>query len=238
MVIKLLGYGEVGKAIREYIEANTDDIVIDIVDPKLGKEMLYKDHEFVLVAIPYSDDFLHIMWAERDMCDKLIIFSTVPIGTVENIKDAVHIPIEGLHPDLAESISIWTFFMGYNEDKYLEDFIKFFEGINKFVRPIFNTRATEAMKLLSTTLYGVNIEYARYCDDVLHNNNLDYEVMKEYNKEYNKLYRNLGIVNYQRYILNPPLGDIGGHCIRNNASYLSGIFPDIVRFRYDGGGRP
>jgi len=232
--IKILGYGEIGQAITRFMEQCTElDIAIE--DP------MYKLHppknakfDFTCICIPYSDTFVKIVLKELDKTSKIIIFSTVPIGTTEQIPNAVHIPIEGKHPDLMDSLANWEFFMGYNDTQYLYDYIGFFEGIGKVVTAVNNTRTTEACKLLSTLMYGVNIEFYRFAEDVLKKNKSNSKVFQHYNRAYNQLYEHLGYVGIKRYILEYPEGEIGGHCVIPNAKFIEGVFPDIVKNQYSG----
>jgi len=162
----------------------------------------------------------------------------VPIGTVEEIPNAVHVPIEGRHPNF--DLLKWRFFMGYNlGNEYYRNYIDFFSTLGKSVRPVPSTRITEAIKLLSTTMYGVNIEFMRYVEEVFKEHNVENDKIKamkvwgEYTNSYNYLYSDLGEEGIQRYNLTPPKGEIGGHCIRENAKFLKGLFPFIVQHTYD-----
>lgn len=229
MNIKILGYGEIGKAVTKYVE-QFPGMDIFIQDP-LYK--LYpperKTFDFVLVCIPYSDNFMQIVLNELKTTNKIIVFSTVPIGTVEQIPKAVHVPIEGKHPNLLDSLLYWPIFIGYNDDLYLKDYLDFFSNIQKECIPVKNTRTTEICKLLSTLLYGVNIEFYRYAATLFDLHNSDSSVFQEYNAAYNALYHSLGYPGIKRYILTYPEGTIGGHCVCQNAEYLEGVFADIVK---------
>lgn len=230
----IIGYGEIGKAIYGYIGQKC--VVIDVVDPEKGYTVdpcHEFGYDFMMVCMPYTDNFVEIINKYKyDYSPKcIVIFSTVAIGTTKLIKSAVHIPLEGKHPNLCNSIRAWKFFVGYNRKSDLETVRKFFYH-DKCV-PVKNTDTTEAFKLLSTTLYGVNIEYARLVDNVCKELDLNYETWKEYNKNYNYLYSHLGMDNFQRYILDPPEGKIGGHCVVNNIPILEkniqSIFLKIVK---------
>jgi hypothetical protein len=227
MRIKILGYGDIGKALHSLFKK----CELEIVDPKYKMIDSNNICDYVLVAIPFSDTFLQICLEEKSKCKNIVIFSTVPIGTTKNIPGAVHIPIEGKHPFLDDSLKHWKFFMGYNPGVDMTAYIKLFNHIQKSVYPIESTDTTEAMKILSTTLYGVNIEYARYANDTLKDK---YEYFNDYNNAYNYLYAQLGIKDYRRYILYPPEKVIGGHCVKENARFVNGIFPEIVKKTYKG----
>lgn len=236
MKIKIMGYGEIGQAITKYIESHSAvKLDIFIQDPKFKLYPPSKmQFDMILVCIPFTDNFVQLVMKELSFSPKIVIFSTVPIGTTEQIKNAIHIPIEGRHPDLYDSICKWQFFMGYNTDMYIADYEAFFNMIGKPVIPVIDSKNTETAKLLSTLLYGVNIEFYRYAEEMYIKNGANIKLFKDYNKSYNDLYSGLGYTEFKRYILDPPDGEIGGHCVLPNASFLNGIFPEIVRNTYKG----
>ena len=55
---------------------------------------------------------------------------------------------------------------------------------------------------------------------------MDFELLKEFDRDYNKLYHELGENWAQRYILDPPEGKIGGHCLVPNAKLLNEQYPN------------
>lgn len=260
MKIKILGYGEVGQSIHKLlrdITPNREQLKIYAQD--INDKFEDTDFNFILVCIPYSDKFVQILLEEQKYCKKMIVFSTVPIGTLVNVPNCCHIPIEGRHPNLKESLKAWKFYVGLNEAKYLNSYRMFLElymnkkGNNVVI--VDGTRITEALKLLSTLNYGVNIEFARYVNDILTMRN--YGLWSDYTNSYNELYKYLyggylvektkgskefedmrkagfeTLNNIKRYNLMPPIGDIGGHCVRENAKMLDSIFSDIVKYRYN-----
>lgn len=240
MEIKLLGYGEIGKAVANLFRKSMHELTV--IDPPLGMTTEYtKEYDFVLVCIPYTDDFMKIVLKERQTCNRIVVFTTVPVGTVQHIPGAVHIPIEGRHPYLNESLQEWPFFIGYNSDKYLMDYVNLFrEDLGKEVITVRGTKVTELTKILSTTLYGVNLEFYRYVADTFKEHDMECDnFFALYGQHYNAFYQKLKLEWFQRYILRPPVDDIGGHCVRENAKFLDGLFPDIVKNRYtlDGGAK-
>ena len=241
MRIVIMGWGEIGKAVYKlYMKRYGDDLKMFIQDPALGlrvmKESLTKS-DMLVVCIPYADNFLmevlriyNFIGEGAQMC---IIHSTVPVGTVDKIKNAVHIPIEGKHPDLFKYLLDWNPLVGMNSDNaYKNLYMEFIETVFGNNVTYTNTNVSELCKLLSTLQYGVNIEFFRYVKDVLGE---DYKFYQEYCKNYNILYSGEDGIN--RYVLEPPVGDIGGHCIVQNANLIGdSIFSKIVKDRYNGGG--
>jgi hypothetical protein len=218
----LVGYGEIGKALHEYLK---NRLVIDIQDEDKGHDVMNprESYDYLLVCIPYNGSFVNAVtqYIELAVPECIIIFSTVPIGTTKIWDDAVHIPIEGLHPNLLESIRKWKFMVGYNKKKAMNIALELLYAHK--CTTIFNSDNTEAYKLLSTTLYGLNIEFARMANDICEMKGLKFDGWNEYNKNYNTLYTALGFPEYTRYILYPPKGKIGGHCVLPNAEILINI---------------
>ena len=215
----LIGYGQIGRAVYEVFSGTH---AIDIYDTAF-KEKPEGEFDILLVAIPYGDKFVDtVNQYRRDYAVKAtIIFSTVAIGTTRQILGAVHSPVEGKHPQLSDSIRMMPRWVGgYN--KTVE---RFFNDAG--FKPIFceKPEITEFLKLRSTSRYGINIEFARYeksvCDDL----GMDYEYIRKFDQDYNELYRELGMPQYQRYILFPPVGNCGGHCVGPNARLLDAQYP-------------
>jgi hypothetical protein len=219
----LIGYGEIGAGIKEAYERYHK---FDVIDIKIHPIKNLDKYDVMCVAIPYSDSFLQSIkeYQEKYMPSATIIFSTVPVGTTKQLENTVHVPIEGKHPNLAESIRKWQVFMGgKNKIAY-----QFFVDAGKLVYQLECSDHTEFLKLQSTTNYGLMIEYARYINECCKKIGMNYEEVTAFNTAYNQLYKLMGINNYQRYIVTPPDGKKGGHCVTPNAKILSEQFPSIL----------
>lgn len=219
----LVGYGEVGRGVYECLSRFHD---ISIHDKDKGKVIDSGNFDVLLVAIPYSEDFVDIV---KEYTDKfnifdVIVFSTVKIGTCSRINRCVHSPVEGRHPDIGKSISKMKRFVGGISDTV----VAFFALTGLDVVYLDKPEYTEFLKLRSTTLYGVNIEFARYSKEVADDIGMDFEYIKEFDLEYNKLYKGLGLDNFSRYILDAPKGKIGGHCVVPNAKLLDEQYPNLI----------
>lgn len=217
----ILGFGEIGQAIHKKFERHHYMQISDMAKDMHVSDV--DDIDVLLVCYPYSDDFVEITKSYIDVFNPkaTIIFSTVAIGTTEQIPNAVHCPVEGKHPDLSESMDNWRWYMGgKNTVAGL-----FFKEAYVWCTELPSSKHTEFLKLRSTSLYGVNIEFARYTANVCDALGLDYNFVKEYDESYNQLYKRLNKREYQRYILNPPIGNIGGHCVVPNAEILDKQFP-------------
>lgn len=218
----VVGIGEIGSAVATVLsEANYSVKTLDI-----SPEPVDGTVHILHICIPYSEDFVKIVkdYQKQYHPDLVIIYSTLPVGTTKKIKNAVHSPVEGKHPRLAGSIRMGLRWIGYNnnEDKTLAQ---------KIWRPITvcesvgNSDWTEFLKLASTAKYGINIVWAEYMDSVADFLGMPYKYVKEWDQGYNQLYRKLRMPSYQKFVLDPPLGKIGGHCIVPNAFLLDAQFP-------------
>ena len=216
----LVGYGEIGRAVAEAFGTAHR---ITPHDPGSGVHADDAHYDILLVAFGYSDSFVEdvLAYQERFGPSHTLVFSTVPIGTCRKL-DAVHCPVEGKHPDLAQSLRMTDKWMG-GHDAVCEQFLT---DAGFIVRLLALPEYTEWLKLRSTTLYGVNIEFARYskwvCDDL----GLDYSAVKEWDAWVNGLYAGLGMPQFTRYLLDPPEGSKGGHCVTPNARILAQQYPD------------
>ncbi len=226
--VVLIGYGEVGKAIREVFYKYCNKIYI--TDNKLGRKDLCfipcEDKcDFLFIAIPYSKDFIKsVKTYQKSFNPKCtVVFSTVPIGTCSQIS-AIHSPIEGKHPYLAESIIKSTRWVG----GYDKELISFFKKCLKEVRVVEKPEYTEFLKLFSTSIYAVNIQFMKYGSQVAEKIGMPYDFINDFNQDYNKLYQRLKMPEFQRYILrHKPKVKIGGHCIIPNTKILNKQFPNI-----------
>lgn len=223
----IIGFGEIGKAVAAVIgETHIEDRSLN------RSNNLVKNVEIMHICFPYTAEFeMNVdLYIRKYKPKHVIIYSTVPIGTSKQL-GAVHSPIEGKHPDLEMSIRQMERWIGtedYNEGLF---FANYFRELGLWVRLIKDSNYTEALKLLSTTEYGINIEFARYKAHVAEEIGMDYELTKEWNRVYNKLYRDLGLEKtFQKFVLDAPNGPKGGHCITPNAVLLDEQYPnDMVK---------
>jgi len=219
MTIGILGYGEVGKAIYKlYEEKGISPLLRDITRNE------FTDLDVLHVCIPYTEHFVSTVWDNQTQYEPslVVIHSTVPVGTTKKIgTNAVHAPIRGIHPNLKEGIETFVMYVGYDRQKALQKFeaISWKMGI-KF-SAVKDSRNTELAKLASTTYYGLCIAYHGYVDKLVKKHKLDFDmVMTDWTDTYNDGYTKLGKPEVTRPILYPPKGNIGGHCVIENAKLL------------------
>lgn len=220
MKVIVIGNGEVGSALIKLLSENNNVDYTDLNHKAKGT------FDIMCVAIPYSESFIDTIknYQEEYQPKATIIFSSVAVGTSKQL-NAVHSPVEGIHPKLYESLKTFTRFIG-GRDELAERFIKenFKVDIVKLPLP----EHTEFLKLRSTTLYGINIEFARYSNEVAKLIDMLYELVNIYDVAYNDFYRQMGKTQYSRYVLYPPEGKIGGHCVRENCKILKEQYPNKI----------
>lgn len=215
----VVGMGEIGKAVKAiFNDAQTLDLERRAIEPPIN---------IMHICFPYSAEFVDQVKAYANLYkpDHIIIYSTIAIGTTAQIPGAVHSPVEGRHPKLEESIRKMRRWLGCNQEAEGRYFRYLFHkrGISSIVVP--DPAFTEFLKLRSTSKYGINLVWADYEKSVADDLGMDFNLIKDFDKDYNQLYQQLGMDWAQRYILDPPAGKIGGHCVVPNAHILDEQYP-------------
>lgn len=223
----IIGMGEIGQAVYEVIKDYDNVFKYDLSDGDLPESS--NPIDILHICFPYSKDFRDEVKRYQMLLEPkhIIVYSTVPIGTCRAIHESVvHSPIEGRHPSLAESIKVAERWIGYNlgaEGKFFVDYFKMM-GIDSAT--VAKTEATELFKLRSTAKYGINLVWAQYEAALCKAYGIDYSDLMEFDVSYNDLYERLDEPHAKRYILYPPDGRIGGHCVVPNAKLLNEQYPN------------
>lgn len=205
----VIGLGEVGKAIQAILKC-------DGIDKHEEKR---DEYEFIHICFPYNTMFkLQVDKYKKFYGAKyVVIHSTVPVGTSREL-NAIHSFVTGRHPNLEEGIRTFTKFFGGNHS---EEASKIFEEEGIKVKCYEDSETTEAMKLISTTYYGLNIMIEKEIFAWCQRNNLPFDaVYTENNNDYNEGYLKLGCPQYVRPNLKHVPGPLGGHCVGNNLSLI------------------
>lgn len=178
------------------------------------------------ICFPYSDKFEEQVkeYQERYKPEFTIIHSTVKVGTCRKL-GAISSPCIGIHPHLEESLKTFTKYLSGTQASSVADYFRRV-GIKTYL--VDKQETTELMKQLSTTFYGVMIEYTkevkRLCDEL----NVPFEFWTLWTHNYNKGYQKLGYPEYTRPNLIPIMKKQGGHCILNNAYLLKSDFAKFI----------
>ena len=207
----IIGMGEIGTSLAEVLECNGID---------KGDEVPRAD--IIHICFPYSDQFVDLVKKYKTDTEAglVVIHSTVPIGTTNKCSsDAVHSPMRGKHPRLAEGIKIFVKFFGGQRD---EEVASYFSSLG--IETITTTKAenTEAMKLWDTEIYReailLNKRIHQYCEE----HGLDFDLVYTLaNKTYNDGYAKLGRPEYTEYVLKYIDGPISGHYLEPNHLMLN-----------------
>lgn len=217
----VIGMGEVGNGIFDVLRGKYEVVARDKEPILIGKKI-----DNLHIAIPHSDKFIDQIkeYIKLYSPTLTIIYSTVPIGTCEELK-VVHSPVEGKHPAIGLSIQNSARWIGSSDKKLLSKAEKLWKELVP-VRTLPSASFTEWLKLRSTSKYGINIMWAAYEADVSKQLGMDYIAVKQFDLDYNQLYKRMGMENFQRYILDPPEGPLGGHCVAPNAKILNEQYPN------------
>lgn len=220
MMNLVVGMGQVGSGVFDVLRGK---VVTLARDKELA--LITQKVENLHVCIPYTEKFVEQVEAYIKLYNPelTIVYSTVPIGTCEKL-GVVHSPIEGKHPLIGLSIQNSARWIGSSDKKLLKKAEKLWK---KFVpvRKLPSADFTEWLKLRSTSKYGVNIVWADYEAKVSKELGMDFSANKQYDLDYNQMYKRLGMEQFQRYVLDPPNGRIGGHCVVPNSELLDEQYP-------------
>lgn len=239
MPVGILGNGEIGSSLHQvYQLSGVSDVVVR--DPYQGLDAALSECEIVNVCIPFSkyDAFVKIV-RDLDLRDGcvLIIQSTVGLGCTDRVQEdlpslmCVHSPVRGVHPNLTEGLLTFEKYVGVS-DRFRGDqalisrICKHVKALG--IKPVVcRAKESELAKVISTTLYGINIaaitDVSKLCDD----NDVDFDVVfTQWQTGYNTGYTSLGRPGVCRRVLTPvPVNEdgervIGGHCVIPNCRIL------------------
>lgn len=217
----VIGMGEVGKGVYKVLGNYYPVVCRD-------KESEIIPHKIAIldICIPYSDTFEAAVkeYIELYKPRVTIVYSTVPIGTCERL-GVVHSPVEGKHPAIGLSIQNSPRWFGTSDRNKMVVARQGWFKTRIPIRAMPSANFTEWLKLRSTSKYGINLVWTEYEAAVSKELGMDFSAVKQFDLDYNLLYSKLGMQQFQRYILDPPEGKIGGHCVVPNAELLNKQYP-------------
>lgn len=220
----VIGLGETGRPLFNILKKKFSETVgYDIKNGFIG-ELPDKGRDVYLhICIPHSDTFLSAVETYQNIFTPIltVIHSTVPIGTTAKIRNAVHSPILGRHHDMENSIYSFDKWIG---GKKAEIIAKHFEkaGMTCVCKP--TSELTEASKLMCLAKYGASLVFAQYQQEICNFYGFKYEDILEWDKNYNAHVTE----GFQRPLLTPPHGAIGGHCVVQNTKLLNQQHPHAI----------
>lgn len=225
MITLILGEGEIGLALKHIFDPYYPTIIRD----RTEEDNVRTKIEVMHICFPYSEEFEKEVRRYQELFnpDYTIIHSTVPVGTSRKL-NALHSPIEGEHPYLEVSIKAIPKWIGGENGSAVADYFRR-AGIRVILTD--NQETTELMKILSTTYYGVCVEYTKEVKEQCDKNNVPFEAWALWTENYNKGYSQLGHSEYNRPNLVPIKKKIGGHCVMQNCELLENDFTELLKKR-------
>jgi len=211
----IIGQGEIGSALHSILKCDIRDIENTVQQTK---------YDCIHICYPYSNNFCRSVKKYRRQYNPkyVVVHSTVPVGTCRKL-DAIHSPVIGVHPHLAESIL--TFKKVISSRPMAKELEKF--GIKTVY--VKKSEDSEAGKLYSLLIYGINVLLEKEIFDYCKVGKLDYDsVYNLFVSIYNEGYKKMGMEKYTMYKLQHREGPIGGHCVVQNGPRLGTAFAKIL----------
>lgn len=212
----VIGMGEVGRALSEYLDCPGRDVTpIPVLVPV----------DILHVAIPYSDGFTRYVSAYEAVYrpDVVVVHSTVPVGTCDP-HGWVHSPVRGRHPNLVAGLEAFRkSFGGTLAQKAAEAW----PGDSEYWH---RAAETEAGKLWELAQFGLQVRVTQAIYDYCTDNDLNPDVVyRMFAESYNQGYSKLGDDQFIRPILEHVPGPIGGHCVTENMEWLNHQVAELVK---------
>jgi hypothetical protein len=218
----IIGGGHIGSALAKVL-ADYSPTVLDGIGADLDQEF-----DIIHICFGYDESFKSEVkrYQEKFKPKYTVIHSTVPVGTSREL-DAIHSPVVGIHPHLAESIKTFKKFLGGKGASGVADYFRR-AGCNVYLFD--DQETTELAKLSQTTFYAMTIEYVkmlkRLCDEM----NLSFtEVYTTFVVDYNRGYEELGMPEIKIPNLVPIMREQGGHCTIPNCDLWTNDFTEFVK---------
>lgn len=233
--IGIIGYGEIGQSLEKCYLGK--EFSIGIVDLYQKIHTLKKNIDVLNICIPYTDEFINIVVEYINDCSPnlVIIHSTVIPETTKKIisktdvKNIIHSPVRGVHPNLYEGLKTFEKVIGGENSEAIDLAIAHYEELGLKYLVYKDSVTSELAKILCTTYYGLCIAFHNDIYQLCKTYNTPFEqVATIWNNSYNQGYQKLGMSNVVRPVLYPPKdGKIGGHCVIPNAKLCQSFFNSL-----------
>lgn len=239
MSVGILGNGEIGSSLhRVYAQSGFTEVAIR--DPCQGLDANLASCDLLNVCIPFVsyDQFVSALQELelRDGC-VVVIHSTVGFGCTDRLQADLsglilaHSPVRGVHPSLVDGLLTFEKYVGVSDAFFADESVKalLVQHMRSLkMKPVVcRARESELAKLVSTTLYGMNIAAVTDVSEMCEKSGVDFStVFTRWQTGYNSGYTSLGKPNVCRPVLTPvprtAEGDrvIGGHCVLPNCVIL------------------
>lgn len=212
----IIGNGEIGSSLFKVIGGDITDNFNNNFDK----------YEIIHICFPYNENFKKEVKRYQEIHEPsyTVIHSSVPVGTCSSL-NAIHSPCLGIHPHLAESLKTFTKFLGGKDASYVADFFRRC-GVKVYLTD--KSETTELMKILDTTNYGIEIEFAKEIKRLCDQHDVPFEMWSIWVNNYNLGYERLGYPEYKKPNLVPIKGKIKGHCVVQNAALIDSKFAKLL----------
>lgn len=217
----VIGAGEVGHALGQVISGTGYRVVLRDL------EAVSQTADVMHVCYPYSPDFEQDTrdYQTHHQADLVIVHSTVPVGTCDR-NGWVHSPVRGQHPHLIAGLETFAKHFG---GRRADEAIHSLRGAFSCTMAHRSAADTEAGKLWELAQYGIQIRVEKAIHEWCEQHGLDFDVVySDMAQTYNEGYEALGHSEFHRPVLRHMPGEIGGHCVRENAQYLDHEIARIV----------
>ena len=240
--VGILGFGEIGSSLKSVYDL-AGYTNIKIRDARMGFEDSLSECDFVNICIPFFgyDEFIAVIHGlNLKKGTVLLIQSTIGIGTTDKLQKllpgviCVHSPVRGVHPDLTQGLLTFEKYAGVCDEHFSDQNVctsvrAHIDSLN--MKPVVCcARESELAKMVSTTLYGINIAAITDVSIMCEKHGVSFDtVFTRWQSGYNTGYTTLGKANVCRPVLTPiPKNDkgdrvIGGHCVVPNSVILKNM---------------
>ena len=241
-MIGIIGFGEIGQSVDRVYKLSNIKAIIN--DPFKGLNESVSNCDIINICIPFFgfDQFKECLLNIDKRDDVIfIIHSSMPMGTLNELQKIISnvlvaSPVRGVHPNLVEGLLTFEKYIGFT-DKYYEDkiLIKKVEDHLKMINMtsvVCRSNEAELAKIMSTTLYGLNIAAVEDIGQMCDHYKIDFDkVYTQWQRNYNEGYEKLGKPNVRRPVLTRIPNKqkvIAGHCVVPNSVILKTIEPQNV----------
>jgi hypothetical protein len=218
----ILGMGEVGKSLFDVLSKNYEVSGYNETEAYVSGETF----QYLHICFPYSKTFVQdvLDYKAKFKPKFTVIHSTVPVG-ISRKCGAIHSPIVGIHPHLAESITTFTKYLSGKDASGMANYFRK-AGIKVYLFD--KQETTEIGKLSQTTFYALTIEYVKELQRICYGYGLSFtEVYTTLVQDYNRGYEQLGYPEIKIPLLVPIMTPQGGHCTIPNCGLWNN---DITKF--------
>ena len=231
------GLGEIGLPILKIISKKENVVGYDLNKKLMNKKKFHKFENvptsFLHIAIPVTKKFdsnlISLFKKFRPKC--MVIHSTIPPGTVENIQKKIDSPViysatRGIHKRMLKDIKRYTKFFVISNNAprkkwAITTYIKKMKNYGIKTKQMSKPETLELAKILCDTSYlGWLINYSQITNVIAKNHGVNYDEMWTFSDEIHKILGN-------RPKMYP--GFIGGHCVIPNLDLINNQTLNLIK---------